>query len=91
MIRRTALSTPSTRRTVTLVSPLRTPSVTGTWRNWYAVNQGHIAADRVARESVMSLTAFLRRTGLRILLLRIALGRPPGLWQIQQALRNQAV
>lgn len=90
MIRRTALSTPSMRRTVTLVSPLRTPSVTGTWRNWHAVNQGHIAAGRVVRESVMSLTAFLRRTGLRVLLLRIALGRPPALWQIQQALRNQA-
>jgi hypothetical protein len=85
----TALRTPSMRRTVTLVSPLRTHSVTGTWRNWHAFSQGHIAAGRVVRESG-TLRAFLRRTRLRMLLLRIALGRSAALGQIQQAVRNQA-
>jgi len=38
----------------------------------------------------MSLKAYLRRTRLRILLLRIAAGRPPALWKIQQAVKSQA-
>jgi hypothetical protein len=42
------------------------------------------------RESVTSLTAFVRRTRLRILLLRIALGRPPALRQVRQAVKDQA-
>jgi hypothetical protein len=38
----------------------------------------------------MSLKILLRRTRLRLLLLRIAVGRPPALRKIQQALKNQA-
>jgi hypothetical protein len=36
------------------------------------------------------LKAYLRRTRLRILLLRIVVGRPPTLRTIQQAMKNQA-
>jgi hypothetical protein len=39
------------------------------------------------RESGTSLKAFLRRTRLRILLLRIVAGRPPALRKIQKSLK----
>jgi len=39
----------------------------------------------------MSLTKLVRRTRLRILLLRIAMGRPPALRQIRQVVKDQAV
>ena len=88
LIRGMASRLPSTRRTVTFMSPAVRSPANGIWRIWHAVSQGHIAAGQFVHENGMSLTVYLRLNRLRLLLLRIAVVRPPVLRRIRRVLKN---